>query len=489
MILDGAIVQRGTTGLRKMQSLRAPIAIGLALNLSAIEVGNPYIMALVGLVIALVALIFWSDAHFLLIVLISVVAANPVNQFDFVGLNLVFIIVFLYPTVRQFGKLPLWLLIVDLFAIGSVLLSTSTWVLQASTKQAAVQLVAIINYVLGPFLLIPLMFSHLQKERSSLLLLKGLLFGLLLPTVLTLLLVRGIGHGDFEGARDQFGYAVNISYYTLGNIEFSMIRTQVGIVLACLITGSFAVLVVARSRVIRLSSGTCLVGSVYLLMTTGSVGSALAACCGVVGMLIVGRRYFLVRHYLIVGILAAVLTVSWFSLPPGLREYTVSRYDQRFSGGEMDASDRLFLWSYAFNFLLENPSGIGWVPSVKPISYNPHNDYLSYGISFGVICGAMYLIVPTLLLISMWKFKVPKSDWSAIAIVLAGIGLTTAFAVNSFSDHLTANKWYFNVVWSMIWYSYFVGRGLSQRSNNKMLKVESLATPPRRHFVLRVKDR
>jgi hypothetical protein len=41
---------------------------------------------------------------------------------------------------------------------------------------------------------------------------------------------------------------------------------------------------------------------------------------------------------------------------------------------------------------------------------------------------------------------------------LAGAGAATVLLLNSLSDHMTANRWYFNVVWMMVWYAYFASR-------------------------------
>jgi hypothetical protein len=49
-------------------------------------------------------------------------------------------------------------------------------------------------------------------------------------------------------------------------------------------------------------------------------------------------------------------------------------------------------------------------------------------------------------------------DPSRFALALAGAGVTTVMLINSMSDHMTANRWYFNVIWSLIWYAFFASR-------------------------------
>jgi hypothetical protein len=39
--------------------------------------------------------------------------------------------------------------------------------------------------------------------------------------------------------------------------------------------------------------------------------------------------------------------------------------------------------------------------------------------------------------------------------------------INSLSDHLTSNRWYFNVVWSLIWYAFFASRSAPLPSDSK----------------------
>jgi len=176
-------------------------------------------------------------------------------------------------------------------------------------------------------------------------------------------------------------------------------------------------------------------------------------------LLLVGKRFFSVRRYALVTLVGIGLVyAAWFALPHGIQKYAESRYEQRFPGGKVTLPDRTVLWQQSFEYLMDNPLGVGWSLWIEPIGTYPHNDYLSYAIAFGFMCGLLYLFIPAWLLFSLSTFKPRNSDPARLAIVLAGVGVTTAFLVNSFSDHLTANRWYFNVVWSIIWYAFFVSR-------------------------------
>jgi O-antigen ligase len=83
----------------------------------------------------------------------------------------------------------------------------------------------------------------------------------------------------------------------------------------------------------------------------------------------------------------------------------------------------------------------------------PHNEYLSYGIAFGLVCGILYLAVPVWLLFSLWRAIGRSTEFARATVTLAGVGALTVLLVNSFTDHLSANRWYFNVVWCVVWYA------------------------------------
>jgi hypothetical protein len=51
---------------------------------------------------------------------------------------------------------------------------------------------------------------------------------------------------------------------------------------------------------------------------------------------------------------------------------------------------------------------------------------------------------------------------AAFATYLAGLGVIVVTAVNSMTDHMSVNRWYFNVIWSIVWYSYFCSRAAQQ---------------------------
>jgi hypothetical protein len=151
---------------------------------------------------------------------------------------------------------------------------------------------------------------------------------------------------------------------------------------------------------------------------------------------------------------------SWFFLPAGVQKYAESRYEVRVSKSGSPTDDRSWRWKKSFNYLMENPSGVGWSLYVEPLGIYPHNDYLSYGIAYGILCGLVYFLDVSGLLFSFVSISMAPLDPSRFALTLVGAGTLTVVLINSLSDHLTSNRWYFNVVWSLIWYAFFGSRAV-----------------------------
>lgn len=435
--------------------------VGMAINLASIYIGNPYVITLLMMPVAAVMTLIWLKQPVPWIVLVSVIAANPVNLNAPIALNLVFALFLLMLNMRYLGKLPYWLYPVLLFAFVSILGSVINW---STTGGIITQFAAISNYVVGPFLLIPLIYFRLQQVRDDDLLLKGFVFSLIVPTVTLMYIARLFGSPEVSSRYNAFEYLVNVSVYHLGNVEFHLTRTQAGIPIAALICASFAVIVSGASKKIRLIAVACLSITIFLLLVTGSIGSSLAALCGITLLLVAAWHYNSVKRYFIIfPVVIGFALTGWSLVPQGIKTYADTRYEERFSENTLDTSDRSVLWRQSFNYLLENPEGRGWDLYVAKIGTYPHNDYLSYGIAFGFLCSLLYFFVLAKILVSMVAPKKRIKDPAKVAILLAGIGVVTVLLIISFSDHLTANRWYFNVVWSIIWYCYFASKAVMRK--------------------------
>jgi len=110
---------------------------------------------------------------------------------------------------------------------------------------------------------------------------------------------------------------------------------------------------------------------------------------------------------------------------------------------------------------------VGWSLYIEPLGTYPHNDYLTYAIAYGLLCGLVYLFDVTGLLYAFVSVSTAHLDPSRFALALVGAGTLAAVAINSMSDHLTSNRWYFNVVWSVIWYAFFASRALLRPSTQR----------------------
>ena len=85
-----------------------------------------------------------------------------------------------------------------------------------------------------------------------------------------------------------------------------------------------------------------------------------------------------------------------------------------------------------------------------------HNEYLTYAVSYGLFGGLGYISLCAGLLVSFYRRgRRLINDSSLHAIYLAGLGVLVSLLLNSMTDHANENRWYFNVMWSLIWYCYF----------------------------------
>jgi hypothetical protein len=432
-----------------------PLMLGLAVNVVSLFIGNPFlVLPFVGAV-ALWITIVWREKTLSWILFASVMAANPANYATTLSLNLLFGICLLGIGVELSTAVPKWMIAPLVVAFVSLLLSSVNWLFVPTKFGPPFQAVSAINYVVGPFFLMPLAYSGMRKNSDSLAGLRALPIYLILPTTVVLSLAYYLGTPVSSHTVDPSVPSAGLTLQ-FGNTLFNFVRTQIGPLLACCICASSAVLICRVGVPYKVVAGLLLGANFLFLLVTGSVGSGVA--CALALLLIAFLSFRWLASFRLLFFLAGavvVMVLVWSLVPDVVRDYAGERYRTRLADGP-DASDRTALWSDAFDFLLQHPEGIGWSGFLyDPQRGYPHNDYLTYGIALGALGGLVYIYVLFRLLMSL--LRIPESGESEhrYGLRLAGIGVLAVIIVNSLFDHLSANKWYFNVMWSIVWYVYY----------------------------------
>jgi len=369
-------------------------------------------------------------------------------------------------------KLPKWIYLPTALALLGMFISSINWMSGDAIRSLMRQITFAYNFFLAPFLLLPLVYLRMRESRDHNANLQGLLFCLIVPSTLIMISAKLFGTvaNAWEASLHVEMLSEGFLTYQLGKVFVIFLRTEVGFILAALICASTAVTVSQVKGVYRLIAGACLASNVFLLLSTGSFGSSFACLCGLAAIFYKQFRNVKVTKVLVsVSVIFCMLLLSYGLSPPSVKEYLGKRFEHRVTNAD---TDRLTLWSRAVDHLSEHPEGVGLTLSVgDQVKSYTHNDYLTYAVSYGLIGGLGYASLVLGLLISFFrKGKGALNDSSALAIYLAGLGVIVAIAVNSMTDHMNANRWYFNVIWSLIWYSYFCSHAVKTGPVPKKLK-------------------
>lgn len=445
----------GRSPLTERRAAWEAFALGILFDLASIFVANPYVVSLLVLPLVGFAILRWQRRWLPWVALASVLAANPVNLSASIACNLLVAVAYLFVHMPDLRRTPRWLVGVNALALLSVLASIPFWNGGLTVETFFTQGASVANYVLGPFLLLPFLYRRASRQEDASHLANSLLLWLVLPTILTLAVARAFGT-PVNPSMSPYDLEL-AAVYTLGNVEITLTRTQVGIVLAGLGCASFALFVAGTRGPWRGTAGATLgvVGSLMLL--TGSIGSALALAAGFGAVLFAAAGRVNIRQYVLAGAAVALVAAAMVRfLPSSAFEYVGGRVEERFEGGiGGGAGDRVALWAQAWDYATDQPMGVGWSLLIERLGIYPHSDYLSYAIAYGLLCGLLYAyVVGRLLWTFARKSRIPASNYR-LGINLAGLGAITVLAVNSTADHLAANRWYFNVLWSVVWLCYF----------------------------------
>ena len=434
------------------------ILLGMAIIAASILLGRSFAFFLSFLAFSIVMTLLWRKAPRPWIFLVSISAAVPfaVSKYQF-ACNLIFALWFTLLNPRYLFRLPKWIYVPTVLAVLGILTSSINWFSDDIVRSMMRQVTYAYNLFLAPFLLLPVVYLRMRGSRDNAANLQGLLLCLILPS--TLILISAKLFGTVANAWAASRHAADLSegflQYQLGKVIVNFLRTEVGFILAALICASTAVTVSQVKNFYRLVAGSCWAANVFLLLATGSFGSIIACLCGLAAIFYIQfRTVSLTKVFASTAVICCMLGLTFVLLPPSVTQYLGKRYEHRVTDAN---ADRLELWARAVEQLFEHPEGVGLTLSVgDEVKTFIHNEYLTYAVSYGIIGGLGYVFLVVVLLISFFRVRISAiHDPSLLAIHFAGLGVLVASAINSMTDHMNENRWYFNIIWSTIWYCYF----------------------------------
>jgi hypothetical protein len=448
---------------REVRGRRSVFAffLGMLIIAASIFLGYSYAFYLPFLAISFFMTLLWRKAPRPWISLVSISAATPITiSKQAFTCNLIFALWFAVFNMRYLFRLPKWIYVPAALAILGMIISSVNWVSEDAVRSIMRQGASAYNIFLGPFLLLPAVYLRMGESRDYDANLRGLLFCLIVPSTLILISAKLFGTvaNAWEASLHVESLAEGFLQYKLGKVLVNFLRTEVGFILAALICASAAVTFSQVKGTYRLLAGMCLASNVFLLLATGSFGSIFSCLCGLAAIFCTQFRTVSATKVIAsVTVICCMLLFVYSLSPQSTKEYLEKRYVHRVVNAD---TDRLTLWELAVEHFLQHPEGMGFTLSVgDKVKTFIHNDYLTYAVSYGFIGGLAYPVLIVGLLISFFQIrKGSVEDSAALSIRLAGLGVIVASAVNGMTDHMNENRWYFNVIWSMIWYSYFCSR-------------------------------
>jgi hypothetical protein len=453
--------------VRERTSVTAFI-LGIAIIAASIFLGRSYAFFVSFLAFSILITLIWRKAPRPWINLVSISAAIPIaiskQQF---ACNLIFALWFAIFNTRYLLKLPKWIYLPTALAILGIIASSVNWMSGDVFRSLMRQGAFAFNFFMAPFLLLPVIYLRMRESSDNAANLRGLLFCLIVPSTLILISAKLFGTvtNAWEASLHVGSLPEGFLQYKLGKVIVNFLRTEVGFILAALICASTAVTISQVKGKYRLLAGVCLASNIFLLLATGSFGSIFASLCGLAAIFFTQLRKVSVTKVLISCFAISCMMLVTYSLSPSnIKEYLGKRYEHRVVNAD---TDRFDLWARAAKHLFEHPEGVGLTLAVgDQVKSFIHNDYLVYAVSYGFIGGLAYAALVIGLLISFFKVrKGTVNDPYALAIHLAGLGVIVAIAMNSITDHMNSNRWYFNVIWSIIWYCYFCVHQMQTKSD------------------------
>ncbi len=449
-------------------SLVIAFCLGMAIIAVAVVLGRSLVFQIIFLALSIIMTLWWRKNTRPWISLVSISSATPIfiakQQFT---CNLVFAAWFALFNARYLFMLPKWIYLASVLAILGITTSSINWmsgdidVFKSIMRQGAFGF----NYFLGPFLLLPVVYLRMRESKDPAANLRGLLYFLIIPSTLLLVSAKLFGSVTnwYQASQHTQMLPEGFLMYRLGNVYVNFLRTEIGFILAALICASTAIAVSDVKGKYRLLALTCLVMNVFLLFATASFGSMIACFLGLAAIFYIQVRKISANKVLLsVVIMSSALILSYAFAPESTKTYLGKRFEHRVTNVD---TDRFTLWGLGIDAFLEHPEGVGL--TLKETSGRfIHNDYIVYAVSYGIFGGLGYAVLVIGLILSfLRRRRTLSNDPAALAVYLAGIGVLIALAANSITDHSNENRWYFNVIWSIIWYCYFCSYPLRKSKN------------------------
>lgn len=445
---------------REQKRALMAIVIGGTVIVASISLGSSYAFFIGFLAFSFFMTSVWKDSDLPWIFLVSVTAATPIaisrEQF---ACNVVFAIWFALRRPHYLFQLPKWIYILFILMLTGIFSSSINWLFSRPTIIGSMmhEGANILNFIIAPFLLLPMVYVRMRESRDPAAMLRGLLFCLIIPSTVILISARLLGSVANAWEASQHVQSIGFFDYKLGKVIVTFLRTEIGFILAALVCASTAVAISPVRLLYRVIAGACILSNVFLFLTTASFGSIFSC---ILGIIIIYYTGFGATSYtkMAISVLCTfcIVVMVYSLLPDNLKSYVQQRYQTRITDRD---TDRLALWTRAAEQIIRHPEGIGFSLQSGDLNTFTHNDYLAYTVSYGIAGGLAYLFLLCGLLISFMRMRRYISyDPSQLAVYLAGLGVIAALAANSMTDNMISSRWYFNINMSIVWYSYFCSR-------------------------------
>lgn len=241
--------------------------------------------------------------------------------------------------------------------------------------------------------------------------------------------------------------------YTFLGQPISMVRTQVGPLLALCSLSAFTIILNVPKLSNAIFSALILPFSVSILAWCGSRTGMLITVIIAVVLLVAHfvRRQTIQRSLLLIVFVSIVATTLTHAFPDVVEMTYRNRWDARTATGLSLNGDRAEHWLSGLSTLAEEPFGRGWnlvIYTNGAVDF-AHNDYLSFAIGYGFIGGIAYLL-SILLALKYNFFHINHLDGNARAVAMTSLVTAFGLGIASFFDIPSANITRYTLCWFLV---------------------------------------